>query len=101
MLAIRRRPHPRAAGPLVEAQVRARPASAATTNLASVERLAPQFAAVELDQFGILSLVVRVEPPIVRVGQGLLRLAALVPSGSIGVGTGYPVEQAVEWSGAQ
>jgi hypothetical protein len=28
------------------------------------ERLAPQFAAVELDHFGSLSLVVRVEPPI-------------------------------------
>ena len=57
--------------------------------------------AVELDQFGSLSLVVPVEPPIARVGQGLLRLAAaLVPSGSIGVrlavvGTGYPVERAV------
>ena len=68
--------------------------------LASVERLAPQFAAVELDQFGSLSLVVSVEPPIVRVRQGLLRKAALVPSGSIGVrlavvGTGYPVERAV------
>jgi hypothetical protein len=60
--------------------------------LASVERPAPQVAAVEPDQFGSLSLVVRVEPPIVRVGQGLLRLAALVPSGSIGVGTGDPVE---------
>jgi hypothetical protein len=57
-----------------------------------VERLAPQVVAVELDQVGSLSLVVRVEPPIVRVGQGLLRLAALVPSGSIGVRTGYPVE---------
>ena len=66
--------------------------SDAKCGLASVERLAPQFAAVELDQFGSLSLVVRVEPPIVRVGQGLLRLAALVPSGSIGVGTGDPVE---------
>jgi hypothetical protein len=40
----------------------------------------------------ISSAACRVEPPIVRVGQGLLRLAALVPSGSIGVGTGYPVE---------
>jgi hypothetical protein len=45
----------------------------AKCGLASVERFAPQVAAVELDQFGSLSLVVRVEPPIVRVGQGLLR----------------------------
>ena len=58
---------------------------------AYLQYLVDQFAAVELDQFGSLSLVVRVEPPIVRVGQGLLRLAALVLSG-LGVGTGYPVE---------
>ena len=31
--------------------------------LASVERLAPQVAAVELDQFGSLSLIVRVDLP--------------------------------------
>jgi hypothetical protein len=59
---------------------------------ACLQRPAPQVAAVELNQFGSLSLVVRVEPPIVWVGQGLLRLAVLVPLGSIGVGTGYPVE---------
>src|SRR5258705_533957 len=53
---------------------------------------APQVAAVEPDQFGSLSLVARVKPPIVWLGQGLLRLAALVPSGSVGVGTGYPTQ---------
>ena len=101
VLAVRRRPHPRAAGPLVEAQAgRGLLQQRCQSGLASVERLAPQVAAVELDHFGSLSLIVRVEPPIVRVGQGLLRLAALVPSGSIGVrlavvGTGYPVERAV------
>ena len=68
--------------------------------LADHQRIAPQFAPVEFDQFGSLSLVVPVEPPIARVGQALLRLAAFVPSGSIGVrlavvGTGYPVERAV------
>ena len=62
---------------------------------ASVERLAPQVAAVELDQFGSLSLVVRVEPPIVRVGQGLLRLAAIVPQAASASG---PATQSSELS---
>ena len=42
-----------------------------------------------------LVVFVRVEPPIVPVGQGLLRLGAHVPLGSIGVRTGNPVERAV------
>jgi hypothetical protein len=69
--------------------------SDAKCGLASIERPAPQFAAVEPDQFGSLSLVVRVEPPIVWLGQGLLRLAALVSSGSVSVGTIYPVERGI------
>ena len=40
---------------------------------AYLQYLVDQFAAVELDQFGSLSLVVRVEPPIVRVGQEMPR----------------------------
>jgi hypothetical protein len=61
VLAIRRRPRPRAAGPLVEAQVRARPASAATPNVAlrvssGSRRSSPPSSSISL------SLVVRVEP---------------------------------------
>ena len=70
--------------------------SDAKCGLASVERLAPQFAAVELDQFGSLSLVVRVDLPHQR-RPNRRQPNLLVPSGSIGlrlavVGTGYPVE---------
>jgi hypothetical protein len=73
--------------------------SDAKCGLASVERLAPQVAAVELDQFGSLSLVVRVDLPHQR-RPNRRQPNLLVPSGSIGVrlavvGTGYPVERAV------
>jgi hypothetical protein len=55
--------------------------------------------AVELDQFGSLSLVVRVEPSSSASAEPPTA-KLLVPSGSIGVrlavvGTGYPVERAV------
>jgi hypothetical protein len=62
-----------------------RRSSDAKCGLASVERLAPQFAAVELDQFGSLSSALTFLTSVGRTAQPTL-------SGSIGVGTGYPVE---------